>query len=103
MSNDEKMTKPEARKPPPCGVSLIAGRSFGFRHSGFLRISSFVIHPRGDAKRIKPPFGAHHAANGQGHPHASVPRRQVTAFSGFADRLPLAPIRTHGELETIAA
>src|SRR5438876_4073585 len=81
--------------------------SFGLRHSSFgfglSRHSSLVIHPRGDAKRIEAPFGALHAANGQRHSNAAVPRRQVTAFSGFADGFPLAAIRTHGELETIAA
>src|SRR6266571_3672387 len=81
--------------------------SFGLRHSlfGFTlsRHSSFVIHPRRNAKRIEPPFHAHRAPNGQRHANAPVPRRQVSAFSGFADGLPLASIRTHGELEAIAS
>src|SRR5882724_9216310 len=68
-----------------------------------LRASSFVIHPRRNAKRIEPPFHAYHPPNGQRHADAPVPRRQVTAFSGFADRFPLASIRTQGELEAIAA
>src|SRR5439155_15069571 len=91
-----------------CGHSdFVIRASFGLRHSSFgfglSRPSSFVIHPRGNAKRIEPPFHAHYAANGQRHADAPVPRRQVTAFSGFADRFPLASIRTHGELEAIAA
>src|SRR5882724_5839051 len=71
--------------------------SFGLRHS------SFVIRPRCNAKRIEPPFHAYHPPNGQRDADAPVPRRQVTAFSGFADGFPLASIRTQGELEAIAA
>src|SRR6266516_1808922 len=82
----------------------LSGHSdFVIRASFRLRHSSFVIRPRCNAERIEPPFHAHHAANGQRHADAPVPGREVTAFSGFADRLPLASIRTHGELEAIAA
>src|SRR5438034_9310538 len=104
MTNDKRISKLEIRKGPLRPGDFV--RSFGFRYSGFLRassfviriwfVSSFVIHPRGNAKRIEPPFHAHYAANGQRHADAPVPRRQVTAFSGFADRFPLASIRTHG-------
>src|SRR5437879_4290747 len=64
---------------------------------------AFPLRCRCDAKRIEPPFATNHAPDGQRHADASVPRRQVTAFSGFSDSFPLAAIRTHGELETIPA
>ena len=44
MSNDERMTKPEARNPPR-HVFGFAVRSFGICHLGFLRASSFGFRP----------------------------------------------------------
>src|SRR5438045_7618221 len=103
------MTKPERTTSDQRNATRRRLSSFGLRHFFVIRhslfgfLGSFVIHPRGDAKRIEPPFHAHHSPNRQRHADTPVPRRQITAFSGFADGLPLASIRTYGELEAIAS
>src|SRR6266487_3957625 len=112
MTNESRSSKLESDcLAPPKTLSghsdFVIRASFGLRHSSFgftlFRHSSFVIRPRCNAKRIEPPFHAYHPPNGQRDADAPVPRRQVTAFSGFADGFPLASIRTQGELEAIAA